>query len=113
MANIEHLVQRFMGAALSFFIIPKRCFIPEPVRKSHIGHICRNTLGAGAGFRGEITSTGNGNDAVDKINEETPDLLVLDQMLPGRSGFLVMEKKANGRCQNVTFLEKSHWHKND
>jgi DNA-binding response OmpR family regulator len=26
------------------------------------------------------------------ILEQTPDLLILDQMLPGRSGFLVMEK---------------------
>ena len=43
-------------------------------------------------FGADITSTGNGNDAVDKINEDTPDLLVLDQMLPGRSGFLVLEK---------------------
>lgn len=39
-----------------------------------------------------IVSTGNGNAAVDMIQEQTPDLLVLDQMLPGRSGFLVLEK---------------------
>ena len=36
--------------------------------------------------------TGNGNTAVDMILEKTPDLLILDQMLPGRSGFLVLEK---------------------
>jgi len=39
-----------------------------------------------------IKTTGNGNQAVDMIQQEVPDLLVLDQMLPGRSGFLVMEK---------------------
>ncbi|MCP4710021.1 MAG: response regulator [Planctomycetes bacterium] len=42
----------------------------------------------GVNFR----TTGNGNAAVDLIKERVPDLLVLDQMLPGRSGFLVMEK---------------------
>ncbi len=40
----------------------------------------------------EIEMTGNGNDAVEMIQNRTPDLLVLDQMLPGRSGFLVLEK---------------------
>ncbi len=40
----------------------------------------------------EIQKTGNGNDAVEMIEERAPDLLVLDQMLPGRSGFLVLEK---------------------
>ncbi|MBN2212171.1 MAG: response regulator [Sedimentisphaerales bacterium] len=40
----------------------------------------------------DIRTTGNGNTAVDMIQEKTPDLLILDQMLPGRSGFLVLEK---------------------
>jgi len=40
----------------------------------------------------EIRTTGNGNTAVEMIQEKTPDLLILDQMLPGRSGFLVLEK---------------------
>jgi len=40
----------------------------------------------------EVRTTGNGNAAVDMIQEKTPDLLILDQMLPGRSGFLVLEK---------------------
>jgi DNA-binding response OmpR family regulator len=43
-------------------------------------------------FGTEIRITGNGNDAVNMIEKECPDLLVLDQMLPGRSGFLVLEK---------------------
>jgi DNA-binding response OmpR family regulator len=43
-------------------------------------------------FGAEMKSTGNGNTAVELIEENPPDLLILDQMLPGRSGFLVMEK---------------------
>lgn len=38
-----------------------------------------------------ITST-DGNDAVAACLEERPDLVVLDMMLPKRSGFLVLEK---------------------
>jgi len=34
----------------------------------------------------------NGNDAVNACIEEHPDLVVLDMMLPKRSGFLVLEK---------------------
>ena len=39
-----------------------------------------------------IRTTGNGNSAVEMIQKQAPDLLILDQMLPGRSGFLVLEK---------------------
>jgi len=45
----------------------------------------------------EIRSASNGNSAVEMIQEKTPDLLVLDQMLPGRSGFLVLGKIRNLR----------------
>lgn len=34
----------------------------------------------------------DGNEAVRIVQEETPDLVVLDMMLPKRSGFLVLEK---------------------
>lgn len=34
----------------------------------------------------------NGNKAVELAEKEDPDLVVLDMMLPGRSGFLVLEK---------------------
>lgn len=34
----------------------------------------------------------NGNQAVELAEAHQPDLIVLDMMLPGRSGFLVMEK---------------------
>ncbi len=40
----------------------------------------------------EILTAGDGNSAVEMIQDNPPDLLILDQMLPGRSGFLVLEK---------------------
>ena len=44
----------------------------------------------------EIVLAHNGNEAIDKADAHSPDLVVLDQMLPGRSGFLVMEKLRRG-----------------
>ena len=44
-----------------------------------------------------IRTTGNGNTAVEMVEKKVPDLLILDQMLPGRSGFLVLEKIRNIR----------------
>lgn len=35
---------------------------------------------------------GNGNDAIVAVTEDKPEVVVLDMMLPGRSGFLVLEK---------------------
>ena len=39
-----------------------------------------------------IESATNGNKAVEIAEKSSPDLVVLDMMLPGRSGFLVLEK---------------------
>jgi DNA-binding response OmpR family regulator len=39
-----------------------------------------------------IEVANNGNKAVELYEANTPDLVVLDMMLPGRSGFLVLEK---------------------
>jgi DNA-binding response OmpR family regulator len=39
-----------------------------------------------------IETAGNGNKAVELAETNQPDLIILDMMLPGRSGFLVMEK---------------------
>lgn len=39
----------------------------------------------------------NGNDALTEAGKHKPDLVVLDMMLPGRSGFLVMEKLKRGK----------------
>lgn len=40
----------------------------------------------------EILTAVDGNTAVSKAETENPDLLILDAMLPQRSGFLVLEK---------------------
>lgn len=40
----------------------------------------------------EILTANNGNKAVEVCEAQGPDLVVLDMMLPGRSGFLVLEK---------------------
>jgi CheY-like chemotaxis protein len=39
-----------------------------------------------------VDTANNGNKAVELTEKNRPDLIVLDMMLPGRSGFLVMEK---------------------
>jgi two-component system OmpR family response regulator len=39
-----------------------------------------------------IEVASNGNKAVELAEQNPPDLVVLDMMLPGRSGFLVLEK---------------------
>ena len=39
-----------------------------------------------------IDTATNGNRAVEMAEKNQPDLVVLDMMLPGRSGFLVLEK---------------------
>jgi len=40
----------------------------------------------------EVMTAGDGNTAVELASENPPDLVVLDMMLPKRSGFLVLEK---------------------
>jgi DNA-binding response OmpR family regulator len=39
-----------------------------------------------------IDTANNGNKAVELAEKTNPDLVILDMMLPGRSGFLVLEK---------------------
>src|SRR3954452_24246967 len=39
-----------------------------------------------------VETASNGNKAVEIAEKSQPDLVVLDMMLPGRSGFLVLEK---------------------
>ncbi len=45
----------------------------------------------------EIDSATDGDTAVSKASSDQPDLVVLDMMLPKRSGFLVMERLKKGR----------------
>jgi DNA-binding response OmpR family regulator len=44
----------------------------------------------------------NGNQAIDKIERDQPDLVVLDMMLPRKSGFLVMERVKQNRLRLKT-----------
>src|SRR6185295_4174385 len=39
-----------------------------------------------------VDMANNGNKAVEMVEKMPPDLVILDMMLPGRSGFLVLEK---------------------
>ncbi len=39
-----------------------------------------------------VETASNGNKAVELAERSQPDLVILDMMLPGRSGFLVLEK---------------------
>ncbi len=45
----------------------------------------------------EIFAAVDGNDAITQAEQQDPDLVVLDMMLPKRSGFLVMEKLKRGK----------------
>ena len=40
----------------------------------------------------ETFTAGDGNTAITRCDEHKPDVVVLDMMLPGRSGFLALEK---------------------
>ncbi|MEL7472682.1 MAG: response regulator [Planctomycetota bacterium] len=40
----------------------------------------------------DIMTVSDGNTAVEACLEEAPDIVILDMMLPGRSGFLALEK---------------------
>lgn len=46
-----------------------------------------------------IDTASDGNTAVEKVAANAPDLMVLDMMLPKRSGFLVLEKVRQGRAK--------------
>ncbi len=53
----------------------------------------------------ETHPVADGNEAVRVCQEQTPDLVVLDMMLPKRSGFLVLEKiKGYDNCPAVIML---------
>lgn len=48
-----------------------------------------------------IDTAANGNQAVELAEKNQPDLIVLDMMLPGRSGFLVLEKLKAKKPRNT------------
>src|SRR3984957_7257051 len=49
----------------------------------------------------KIETASNGNKAVELAEKSHPDLVVLDMMLPGRSGFLVLEKIKSKKPRNA------------
>jgi len=56
-----------------------------------------------AGF--EVATATNGADALNKVREFSPDLLVLDVMMPGLDGFAVASTlRSRGDCVPVVFL---------
>lgn len=48
-----------------------------------------------------VESTNNGNKAVELCEANCPDLMILDMMLPGRSGFLVLERVKARKPKNA------------
>ena len=48
-----------------------------------------------------IETASNGNKAVELAEKSQPDLVILDMMLPGRSGFLVLEKIKSKKPRNA------------
>jgi len=48
-----------------------------------------------------VDTAGNGNEAVELAEKNQPDVVVLDMMLPGRSGFLVLEKIKSRKPKNT------------
>jgi DNA-binding response OmpR family regulator len=47
-----------------------------------------------------VDTAANGNKAVELAEKNLPDLVVLDMMLPGRSGFLVLERLKSKKPRN-------------
>jgi DNA-binding response OmpR family regulator len=45
----------------------------------------------------DIQTASNGNQALEKVSADMPDLMVLDLMMPKRSGFLVLESLKKGK----------------
>src|SRR5580704_6385310 len=48
-----------------------------------------------------VDTASNGNKAVELAEKNAPDLVVLDMMLPGRSGFLVLERIKSKKPRNA------------
>jgi len=61
------------------------------------------------GMGASVITAGDGNSAIERATEDEPDLIVLDAMLPGRSGFLVLEQlkraaKNGGHCPGIIMI---------
>lgn len=52
----------------------------------------------------EVSVARDGNQGLAMAETQTPDLLILDMMMPKRSGFLVLEKIRRGESQAVPII---------
>lgn len=52
----------------------------------------------------DVTHVPDGNKGVEAIPIVKPDLMVLDMMMPGRSGFLVLEHLRKSKCSQVRVI---------
>lgn len=52
----------------------------------------------------EVSIARDGNQGLAMAETQTPDLLILDMMMPKRSGFLVLEKIRSGESQEVPII---------
>jgi len=57
----------------------------------------------------KVTTAADGNKALAMAKSAQPDLMILDAMLPGRSGFLVLEQlkraaKQTGACPRIIMI---------
>lgn len=43
----------------------------------------------------------NGNDALEKMKQECFDLIILDLLMPGKDGFVVLRERGEGKCCDV------------
>ena len=65
--------------------------------------LVRATLSANKSF--ELVETSDGNEALAKAQSEMPDLILLDVMMPGLSGFEVCERLKNDpKTKNITII---------
>ncbi|MEE2642838.1 MAG: response regulator transcription factor [Planctomycetota bacterium] len=52
----------------------------------------------------EVSIARDGNQGLAMAETQTPDLLILDMMMPKRSGFLVLEKIRRGESVNIPII---------
>ena len=58
----------------------------------------------------EVKMASDGEDVIKALSEYTPDLIILDLMMPKVDGFTVLkEVKNNDRWKNIPILVASNW----